>query len=61
MRGRITSKNVGQAREGEERGKGIPLEDIERACRHHDISREEYLACPQCYPLPGRGTGLSSQ
>jgi len=37
MRGRITSKNVGQAREGEERGKGIPLEDIERACRHYRI------------------------
>jgi len=60
MRGRIDRK-VRQAKEAEERGKGIPLSDIERACRHYNITKEEYLACPDCYPLPDRGTGLIRQ
>jgi len=50
----------GQAREGEGRGKGEPLVDADRACRHYDITPEQYWACPSCYPLPDRGTGLSS-
>jgi len=56
MRGRVFGRGFGQARE--DRGKGIPLDDIERAMRHYNISREEYLAHPAAYPLPDRGTGL---
>lgn len=48
---------IGQARE--DRGKGVPLNDVERACRHYGIDEDEYDACPGCYPLPDRGTGLS--
>lgn len=55
MRGRLS-----QAREGQERGKGEPLFDIDRACRHYGITPEQYWLCPSCYPLPERGTGLSS-
>jgi hypothetical protein len=58
MRGRI-KKEVSQAREGQERGRGIPLTDIERACRHYGITEEEYYAHPELYPLPDRGTGLT--
>jgi len=58
MRGRI-NKQVSQAREGEERGRGVPLEDIDRACRHYGITPEEYHANPEAYPLPERGTGLT--
>ena len=43
----------------EERGKGVPLQDSERAARHYDISVEEYLDNPDLYPLPERGTGLT--
>jgi len=55
---RVEARAIGQAREGEERGKGIPLDDAQRAARHYNISPEEYLACPGCYPLPDRGAGL---
>lgn len=48
--------SIGQARG--ERGRGIPYTDIQRACRHYNISPEQYLACPGCYPLPDRGAGL---
>jgi hypothetical protein len=40
------------------RRKGIPRSDIERAMSHYGISEEEYLAHPECYPLPERGYGL---
>lgn len=53
---RVEARTIGQARE--ERGRGIPYTDIQRACRHYGISPEQYLACPQCYPLPDRGAGL---
>jgi len=57
MRGRI-KRPIGQAREGEERGRGTPLTDIQRACRHYGISPEEYSAHPERYPIPERGAGL---
>jgi len=44
----------------EDRGRGQPLNDAERAARHYNITPEEYLDCPSCYPLPNRGTGLTS-
>lgn len=47
----------GQARE--ERGKGVPLFDIDRACRHYGITPKEYWAHPEAYPLPDRGAGLT--
>lgn len=53
-------RGISQAREGNERGKGNPYGDVERACRHWNITPEEYLSCPECYPLPPRGTGLST-
>jgi hypothetical protein len=49
----------GKARQDEDRGHGIPLEDAERACRHYSITLDEYYECPECYLLPERGTGLS--
>lgn len=55
---RFGAKAIGQARQGEERGRGNPYGDAERACRHWGISPEQYLACPGCYPLPDRGAGL---
>ena len=54
MRGR----DIRQARQGPERGRGVRREDIERAMRHYNIDEAEYLRCPSCYPLPPRGTGL---
>lgn len=48
----------GRARE--DRGQGQPLGDVERACRHYNITEEEYCAHPERYPLPQRGTGLTS-
>jgi len=48
----------GKARE--DRGRGNPLNDAERAARHYNIPEEEYLADPGAYPLPARGTGLTS-
>jgi len=53
----MISQRARQARE--ERGKGVPLTDSERAARHYDISVEEYLDNPELYPLPERGTGLA--
>ena len=53
---RVEARTIGQARE--ERGRGIPLDNAQRAARHYGITPEQYLACPQCYPLPDRGTGL---
>lgn len=37
---------------------GIPRTDIERAMNHYNITEEEYLANPNLYPLPPRGSGL---
>lgn len=51
----------GRAREGEERGRGEPLFEIDRGSRHYGITPEEYCSCPACYPLPERGTGLSAE
>jgi len=53
---RVEARAIGQARE--DRGKGIPLDDAQRAARHYGITPEQYLACPTCYPLPDRGAGL---
>lgn len=39
-------------------GSGVPRTDAERAMNHYGITFDEYIACPQCYPLPPRGTGL---
>ncbi|MBU0847035.1 hypothetical protein KKH23_07565 [Patescibacteria group bacterium] len=50
-------RSIKQARE--DRGKGDPLNDAERACRHYSITPEEYWADPVAYPLPDRGTGLT--
>jgi len=50
-------QGIWQARK--DRGRGQRLEDIERASRHYGITPEEYLANPEAYPLPERGTGLS--
>jgi hypothetical protein len=63
MRGRISTngQRISQAREGEERGRGQRLDDLDRACRHYGITPEEYLANPQAYPLPERGTGLTNR
>lgn len=41
-----------------ERGYGKPRSDTERAMAHYGITEEEYLANPEKYPLPERGTGL---
>ena len=60
MRGRIEDQ-VSQAREGEERGRGLSLDDIDRACRHYGITPEQYCANPDAYPLPERGTGLAGR
>jgi len=51
-------RGISQARQ--DRGKGEPLVDVDRACRHYGITPQQYWACPSCYPLPDRGTGLSS-
>ena len=56
MNRRVEARTIRQARE--ERGRGIPLDDGQRAARHYGITPEEYLACPRCYPLPERGAGL---
>jgi len=54
----VEARAIGQARQGEERGKGIPLDDLQRAARHYGVTEDEVLACPDCYPVPERGTGL---
>jgi hypothetical protein len=53
--------SVSRAREDEERGKGQPLDDVQRACKHYGITPEEYAAHPELYPLPERGTGLEAE
>ena len=57
-RRKVGARAIGQARQGEERGKGIPLDDLQRAARHYGVTEDEVLACPSCYPLPDRGAGL---
>jgi len=44
---------MNRAREGEERGRGIPRTEEERQSRHEDL----YPGTP----LPERGTGLSTE
>lgn len=56
MRGRGFGRGIRQARE--ERGKGIPLNDLQRAARHYGVTEDEVLRNPEKYPLPPRGTGL---
>ena len=41
------------------RGMGVPRTDAERAAAHYGITTSEYLAHPEKYPLPPRGTGLT--
>lgn len=54
----------GYAREGEERGRGIPLDTPSRVARHYNISIEEACALLEVYSeeelLPERGYGLTS-
>jgi hypothetical protein len=51
------------AREGQERGKGIPFQDVERVMRHYGIDEETARYWLTIHPvdilLPERGTGLS--
>lgn len=62
MRGRI-SKQVSQAREGEERGRGVPRTDIERVMNHYGVDYDTALYWLSIHPLdvllPERGTGLT--
>ena len=55
---RVEAQTIGQAREGEDRGRGIPLDDLQRAARHYGVTEDEILRYPECYPLPPRGYGL---
>lgn len=43
-----------------ERGDGIPRSDVERAVSHYGITEAQYCANPEAYPLPSRGTGLTT-
>jgi len=43
-----------------ERGRGIPRSEVERAISHYGITEAEYSAHPENYPLPERGTGLTT-
>lgn len=56
-------RGIRQARQNEERGKGIPLSDIERVMRHYNIDRataEYWLTVhPLDVLLPERGYGLT--
>lgn len=53
----------GQAREGEERGRGIPLTDVERVMRHYGVDEKtacEWLGVHTVEELlPERGYGLT--
>lgn len=42
-----------------DRRMGLHRSDIERAVSHYGITEAEYLANPDAYPLPERGTGLN--
>lgn len=37
---------------------GAPRSNMERAMNHYGITKNQYMSCPECYPLPARGTGL---
>ena len=54
---------MGQAREGEERGRGIPLDNAQRIARHYGITSEEACDLLRAYSveelLPERGYGLT--
>ena len=54
--------SLAQAREGEERGRGVPLSDLERLMRHYNISEHtaRYWLTFHTFEelLPERGTGL---
>lgn len=39
---------------------GIPRSDIERAVNHYGITEAQYCANPDAYPLPARGSGLTT-
>ena len=45
---------------GSQRRLGVPRIDIERAISHYGITESEYLAHPERYPLPGRGTRVTA-
>ncbi|GAI94966.1 unnamed protein product [marine sediment metagenome] len=53
-----------QAREGEERGRGIPLDDAQRIARHYGVTIEEACDLLRTYSveelLPERGYGLTA-
>ena len=55
---------MGQAREGEERGRGVPLNDAQRVARHYGTTIEEACYLLSIYSveelLPERGYGLTS-
>lgn len=55
---------MGQAREGEERGRGVPLDDAQRVARHYGTTIEEACYLLSIYSveelLPERGYGLTS-
>lgn len=54
---------MARAREGEERGKGAPLDDVQRVARHYGITIEEACDLLAVYSvedlLPERGYGLT--
>ncbi len=54
---------IHQAREGEERGRGVPLTDVERVMRHWGVDYETACYWLSIHSvdklLPERGTGLS--
>ncbi|MBW2559606.1 MAG: hypothetical protein JRE40_02000 [Deltaproteobacteria bacterium] len=56
-------RRIGQAREGEERGRGVPLTDVERVMRHYNVDYETACYWLSIHTvdelLPERGTGLS--
>lgn len=56
---------MGRAREGEERGRGVPLDDAERVARHYGISIEEACEWLETHTveelIPPRGTGLTAR
>lgn len=60
---REAEMNHQRAREGEERGRGFPLDTPERIARHYNISVEEACALLEVYSpeelLPERGYGLT--
>jgi len=55
----------GHAREGQERGRGVPLRDAERVARHYGFSVEQAEELLEKYPvselIPERGYGLGTR